>query len=543
MTKRNWVAGTVLGAIVGSLVLASGCTSSDRVSGRHDGYDRFPSGGAPAPVATAGPAKPAPAPAPVTSGNCRNYVPAAGPFMTVTGLAFPTGDPATSAVLVHQVMPNEVRLGKPFSAEYHVTNLSGPLEEVILFLDNASNLKIQSSVPAGIPQGNKMAWAVGPMGACETKIVKVTAVSDQLGTASNCLSVSYSNVLCAATNVVNPALKLVKTATPQASTCDNIQFTFTVTNTGTGLAENVKINDPLPTGVETLDGKKEIMIPVGNLAAGESKNFTVPAKAARPGRYTNSATATADPDMSTKSETTTTVITKPVLTITPNCEDFEYIGRNIDYEFVVKNTGDGDATRVAVSSSIPGGTNFVKATEGGTANGSNVVWNLGTLKPGESRKIGFTAVPGPTITSAATTATASDACADSVTATCSTEVRGIPAILLEVVDVDDPVEVGTETTYVITVTNQGSANDQNIAVSVTLPPELAYVSSSGPTNSSVAGQRITFAPLPSLAPKANAVWRVQVKAVKAGSIQSAFEMTSKQFPNPVRETEATNLYD
>ena len=58
---------------------------------------------------------------------------------------------------------------------------------------------------------------------------------------------------------------------------------------------------------------------------------------------------------------------------------------------------------------------------------------------------------------------------------CTTEVVGVPAILLEVVDVEDPVEVGKEAVYDIKVTNQGSAIGTNIRIS---PRKLNLVAQS-----------------------------------------------------------------
>lgn len=61
----------------------------------------------------------------------------------------------------------------------------------------------------------------------------------------------------------------------------------------------------------------------------------------------------------------------------------------------------------------------------------------------------------------------------------TTEVVGIPAILLEVVDNDDPIEVGANETYDIIVINQGSAEGTNIAITCTIPPQQEYVSADG----------------------------------------------------------------
>jgi hypothetical protein len=95
---------------------------------------------------------------------------------------------------------------------------------------------------------------------------------------------------------------------------------------------------------------------------------------------------------------------------------------------------------------------------------------------------------------------------------------------------------------VITATNQGSAPDTNIKIICTLEDSEQYVSSSGATTGIAAGNTITFAPLPSLAPKAQATWRVTVKAVKAGDVRFTTVMTTDQLTRPVQETEATNLY-
>ena len=51
------------------------------------------------------------------------------------------------------------------------------------------------------------------------------------------------------------------------------------------------------------------------------------------------------------------------------------------------------------------------------------------------------------------TAAAKGVCAEAA-ASCETKVEGIPAILLEVIDLEDPIEVGAQTTYEIKVTNQ-----------------------------------------------------------------------------------------
>ena len=111
------------------------------------------------------------------------------------------------------------------------------------------------------------------------------------------------------------------------------------------------------------------------------------------------------------------------------------------------------------------------------------------------------------------------------------------------VDITDPVEVGQQTTYVITVTNQGSAADTNIRIVTKLPAEQSFVTATGATNATANGKTITFAPLGSLAPGASTSWRVTVRADSAADSRFSVEMTSDNLTSPVNETEATNLYE
>jgi uncharacterized repeat protein (TIGR01451 family) len=171
-----------------------------------------------------------------------------------------------------------------------------------------------------------------------------------------------------------------------------------------------------------------------------------------------------------------------------------------------------------------------------------VTWNLGTLQPRDARTVTLRVMPE----SAGTfrnVATAQAYCNDPVSDDCSTEVTGISAVLLEVVDLEDPIEIGNEETYVITVTNQGSAPDTNIEIVCMLEDTQTYVSSSGATRGTAQGQRIVFAALPSLAPGQRATWRVVVKAVAAGDTRFSVQMDTDQLTRPVQENESTNLYE
>ena len=120
--------------------------------------------------------------------------------------------------------------------------------------------------------------------------------------------------------------------------------------------------------------------------------------------------------------------------------------------------------------------------------------------------------------------------------------KGVPAILLEVIDISDPIEVGADETYVITVTNQGTADDNNIRIECTLPAEEDFVSAEGPTKFNAEGKSVVFEPLSSLAPKAKVTYRVVVKGTSAKDVRFKTSLTSDMLTSPVEETESTHVY-
>jgi len=140
-------------------------------------------------------------------------------------------------------------------------------------------------------------------------------------------------------------------------------------------------------------------------------------------------------------------------------------------------------------------------------------------------------------------ATVTAYCAESVTATSKASIAGIPAVRLEVADLEDPVQVGGRTVYVITVINQGSAPDTNIRIACTLEDKIRYVSSAGATTGSIMGHTVSFAPLRTLAPQDRATWRVVVRGIRPGDVFFRVTMSTDQLARPVEETEATHLYE
>ena len=290
----------------------------------------------------------------------------------------------------------------------------------------------------------------------------------------------------------------------------------------------------------TADGRSTASFDAGTLRPGESKEAVLKVTAKKRGTFINRVSATGDHGLSA-SASAKTVVREPVLVVTKAGPKTRFIGRPTMFTITVANKGDGEAPNAKLVDTISANAKFVSASHGGRFAAGKVTWDLGDLKVNQSKSVTLTLIPqakGAIRTTALATAHCTTATAEGMTV-----IKGIPAILLEVIDIDDPVEVGAKTTYEIVVTNQGSADGTNIVIEATLPPEEQFVSADGPTKESVVGKSVKFAPLARLAPKAKATFKVHVKGMKTGDVRFAIKLTSDQMSSPVTETESTHIYE
>lgn len=457
---------------------------------------------------------------------------------------FPTGEFTTSAILLRQYSPSEVRVGQEYEGSIDVKNLTDvDLQNVAVNLDNLSNVEFLSAIPEWTRKNGEVTWILPVLPASGTQVIRFRAKANAAGWASNCLSVTYANKLCATTSVVEPALQLSKSATPEVcGTCSEILLTYAVRNSGTGTADNVMIKDELPEGMALRDGRTTVELKVGNLSAGIEKIFNVTATAKRQGTFASSAYARSDSGLTARSESASTTVQQPALAFSCDANNRVFLGRDLDYRITVRNIGDCEATGVVIKAPVPSGSTFLSADATGRLENGGVVWRMDSLPAGRAATVTMAIRPSA-VGMARTTATASASCVPPASTECATEIAGIPAILLEVVDTVDPVEVGSDTTFVVTATNQGSSPDSNVKVVATLPSSMEFVSGSGATTVTSAGQVVTMSSVSSLAPGARAEWRIVVKAKSAQDARSRWEMTSDQFRVPIIETESSNLYE
>jgi uncharacterized repeat protein (TIGR01451 family) len=487
-------------------LLLAGCAQQQQRGRYHPATAVTP---APAPA-------PEPAPAPAAKATC--------------------SDPTRGLIKMSKTMPAEAALGSEFMAELQLT-AQGCAANVVVRDTVPANASYVRSEPAATVNGAQLTWLVGDLESGDTRDIKLWLKAEQEGMIVNCASVSADPRTCAATRVVHPAIQLTKSEPGEVLICDPIPVVLVVKNTGSSQLTGVKVADSLPDGLNS-DGKSSLAFDAGTLAPGESKEFKFNAMASKTGEFANKATASSTQGVNAEASATT-VVREPVLTVACTAPDKRYIGRPFEVTFTVGNKGDTAAASTVLEVPVPEGLTVQSAANGGQTAGNKVSWDLGSLAKDGSQNVSATFV-GANAGNFQFSPTAKGVCAKPVTSSCQTLLVGVPAILLEKADDPDPVGIGETTTYTVKITNQGTADDNNIRVVVTVGAELVPVSATG--DGAISGQTVTFPAVPRLAPKEAVTYKVVAKGVKAGDARTHFDLTSDMLTSPVTAEESTHVY-
>src|SRR5207248_8965077 len=186
-------------------------------------------------------------------------------------------------------------------------------------------------------------------------------------------------------------------------------------------------------------------------------------------------------------------------------------------------------------------TSFVSSSHNGRLEGNQVIWQIGRLAPGASSTVDVVLRAQKAVRICNRASATADR-GPAAQAEACTEFVGESALLLEVVDTDDPVEVGGETSYVILVRNQGSVPATRVVIDARVPDAMAVARVAGPADHRKDGQRVVFEPV-TLEAQNTARFVGYVKAVRPADVRFKVDLTADQLTSgPVHEEESTTIY-
>lgn len=338
--------------------------------------------------------------------------------------------------------------------------------------------------------------------------------------------------------VQEPKLKLEVTGPDEVLFNKSHVYRLTLSNPGTGVAENVKINLLPPGGgqetVSTFD--------VGDLKPGVSKTAEVELTAREAGKLSVQAVAIADGSL--KSAALKEIFCrKPELEVDWRGPETQYSGTAATYFFRVRNPGTAAADDVSVRVSLPAGAEFVSASEGHAFDHTKreVAWRVGSLGPGDDCYMELrckVTTPGENKL-AVNAATSAGDLTDSKQGV--TNVVALADLKLDVSDPPGPVAVGQEAVYEIRVTNRGASAAEEVNVvglfSNGLEPERGegapYTVSDG---------RVAFRTINKLPAGQDIVLQIRAKATEPGTHVFRAEVLCRDLEIKLAAEETTRFY-
>jgi len=451
--------------------------------------------------------------------------------------------PQSPQLTIQKFAEAEIQVGTPATFRTTIRN-TGSVDaddvEICDRIPKGTRLVETSPRAARGPRG-ELVWTLGtlkPGGETSVEMKVMPMVEGEIGSVA---TVRFNTDASAKTVATKPEL-VVETSAPQRVLIgEDLQLIITVSNPGSGVATGVILEEHIPAGLRHAAGT-DLEYEVGDLPPGESRKLELTLTASRPGSVVNLLTVRGKGSLKAEDRLEIEVVA-PKLDVALAGPKRRYLEREAKYQLSVYNSGTAPAELVELVAYLPSGLKFVSANNAGHYDEANraVYWRLEELPNDETGMVELTTMP---IEAGQHKIRLRGTADKGLTAEReqSVSVEGIAAIMFEVVDATDPIEVGGETTYKIRVLNQGSKAASNVRLAVQLPPELQAVSAEGPTRHAIDGNRVFFEGLAKLAPKADTTYQLRVQGIRPGDLRIRFELQTDDMATPVIKEESTRVY-
>ena len=312
--------------------------------------------------------------------------------------------------------------------------------------------------------------------------------------------------------VQEPKLELSLNGSEEVDYGDTQTYTISISNPGTGDAENVVLSLLPSTNQQPIAGTRNI----GTIAAGERKTIELELTAHQAGRLQVRAMAHADNGL--RAEASQEVLVRRAnLDVVIMGPPRNYAANTATYKVRVENTGDAMAEDAMATASLPAGAKYIKSTDGGKYDPkrAQVAWRIGSLRPGSIRVLEMECElhsAGENRLDVQCQASQELSVAKSVV----TVVEALADLKLYVDDPPGAIPTGSEAIYEVRVVNRGTKAAENI--------ELVAYFSDGVEPEMVEGGRgqvatgqVAFDPIPSIAAGQEISFRIKARANAPGN--------------------------
>ena len=439
--------------------------------------------------------------------------------------------------------PVEVSVGQAARFEIIVRNIGQvPAQGVVVTDRVPQGTKLVSTNPqAAQAADGALAWQLGELKPGDQKNIALELMPQEEGEIGSVAQVTFQAQASVRTVSTKPVLTVEHTGPETVLIGEDVVFEIKLTNSGTGAATGLVIEEDVPEGLAHVAGR-ELEYEVGTLRPKEEKRLQLILKADKAGQVRNLLRVHGDLGLDVADETDLEVLA-PQLQVGLNGPKTRYLERQVNYDISVANPGTASAYEVRVVATLSKGLKFIAADNKGIYDPRlhAVYWSLAELPAQESGQVQLTALPVETgdqsITLQGTGNLGINAEYVHVT-----KVEALTELAFTVQDVHDPIEVGSETSYEIRIVNNGNKAATNVQVGALFPDDLKPLSGEGPTRVAIEGQQVLMDPLEKIAPRDEVVYHVTAQGTRAGDHVIDVQLISDEVPKPVTKQESTKVY-
>lgn len=501
---------------------------------------RTASGHRPAAAFTVDQAPAAPSFAP--SAAAESAAPLAGEGDGVPGAEQLDGIQAPS-LTVEKFAPPEIQVGKEATFRIHVKNVGKVAAHEVAVVDRVpKGTRFVNATPSATQTAEgQVMWNVGSLQPGDETTVSLQIMPLAEGEIGSVAQVVFQAHASVRTLCTKPLLSLTHTGPQKVLIGEPVIFDITVGNPGSGVATGVILEADVPEGLAHEAGR-ELEFDVGTLRPNETRQLQLTLKADKPGLIRNEILVRGEGNLIAQ-HTVELEVVAPALEVSLNGPKRRYLERPATYEVVLSNPGTAPAREVEVVTYLPKGMKFVEADHKGQYEPQNhaVYWSLEELPANQTGAAKLTLLPLETgeqkIKLEGRAELGLQNSFEQVV-----QVESVAELQFAVRDEADPIEIGAETTYSITLTNTGSSAATNVQLAIGLPEQLKPLGGDGPTRVVVDGGKLLIDPLARIGPGEEAVYKLKVQGEAAGPQRVQVQLITAETPIPVTREEITRVY-
>lgn len=395
----------------------------------------------------------------------------------------------------------------------------------------------------------QLSWNFAELAPKETREITVRIKPTGEGTLDGVATVRFKAQVRSATVIKSPKLELELNGPVEVKVGDEVRLEFAIHNRGTGDASDVVLRSVLPPGLRHPEGG-DLEYEIETLRAGASEVVDLTVVAAEPGDQIRVSAELTSAGVQVTTSNTDVKVVGAQLSIERLGPEKRFVGRSAQFQNIVTNETNFEATNAMVIEQVPEGMRFISASNGGTYNPDTrrIRWDIARLAPGKQTvlEVELTAETAGEMESMVEI-TESAGFRTRARENTMVKVEDLHNVTADISRQDKPVAIGEKFGFTITIDNRGTAIARNVEVAVQIPPDIKVLAAGTkdvPGNLVEGRNIVRFNTVQAIRPNEKMTFTIKLQgqaAVKNAVVQGSLKYD--EMAEPLIVSESVTVFD